>query len=69
MARKGTNLVRKGNYSSTLTGPLWARARASSNHYTLMRPCVCVCVFHSTIQHELSDAQDSYKTELAALPL
>ena len=30
-ARKGTNLARKGKYSSNLTGRLWARA--SSNHY------------------------------------
>ena len=36
MARKGTNLARMGKYSSTLTGRL--RARACSNHYSLVRP-------------------------------
>ena len=38
MAHKGTNLARKGKYSSTLLGRLWARAQASSNHYSLVRP-------------------------------
>ena len=38
MACKDTNLARKGNYSSTLTGCLRARALFSSNHYSLVRP-------------------------------
>ena len=33
---KGTNLARKGKYSGTLRGRL--RARAISNHYSLVRP-------------------------------
>ena len=37
-ARKGTNLARKGKYSSTITGRLRAQAQASSNHYSLVRP-------------------------------
>ena len=36
MALKGTSLAHKGKYSSTLTGCLLARA--SSNHYSLVRP-------------------------------
>ena len=34
----GTNLACKGKYSSTLRGRLWARARASSNDFSLVRP-------------------------------
>ena len=40
MARMGTNLAHKGKYSSTHTGHLRAQARASSNHYSLVRPIV-----------------------------
>ena len=36
MACKGNNLAHKGNYSRTLMGHL--QARASSNHYSLVRP-------------------------------
>ena len=38
VSRKGTNLACKGKYSSTLMGCLRARARSSSNHYSLVRP-------------------------------
>ena len=34
----GTNLTRKGKYSSTLTEPLQIRARASSYQFSLGRP-------------------------------
>ena len=37
MFRKGTNLTRKGKYSSTLPEPLRIWARASSYHYSLGR--------------------------------
>ena len=35
---KGTNLTRKGKYSSTLMEPVRNRARDSSYHYSLGRP-------------------------------
>ena len=38
MARKGTYLAHKGKYSRSLMGHLRARAQASSNHYSLVRP-------------------------------
>ena len=64
MTRKGTNLAHKGKYSSTLMEPLRIRARASSNHYSLVRPAIAAKQHKQTHTMEQSWSGQKRKNRL-----